>query len=152
MLSLAAGRGKKTLPRLFALKCDEHQRSSVCVQVGSTDQIAPRSLLARDRDPGIELYGADITAEALEDAEPLTVSARLSDLVDAFAHEAWQEGPTIAPLSPENLAPGRAGSPIRSPRTEQSAKKNDSSDVKVAIVGTTAPSLWGDVPTETWKD
>ena len=37
-------------------------------------------------------------------------------------------------------------------RSEQSAKKNDSSDVKVAIVGTTAPSLWGEVPTDTWKD
>ena len=51
----------------------------------------------------------------------MTISARLSDLVDAFAHEAWPEGPTIAPLSPENLAPGRSGSPIRSPRKQSSS-------------------------------
>ena len=38
------------------------------------------------------------------------------------------EGPTIAPLSPENLAPGRAGSPIRSPRTEQSATAGEAHD------------------------
>ena len=39
----------------------------------------------------------------------MTVSARLSDLVVAFAHEAWPEGPQVASSSPENLAPGDAG-------------------------------------------
>ena len=69
----------------------------------------PKNGQGRDRDPAGELYGADVTAGVLEGTEPLTVSARLSDLVVAFAHEAWPEGPQVASSSPENLAPGDAG-------------------------------------------
>ena len=58
----------------------------------------PKTGRVRDRVPVSELDGADV-------AEPLTVSARLSDLVVAFAHEAWPEAPSSAPSSPDKLAP-----------------------------------------------
>ena len=58
----------------------------------------PKTGRVRDRVPASELDGANVV-------EPLTVSARLSDLVVAFAHEAWPEAPSSAPASPEKSAP-----------------------------------------------